>query len=285
MNGHPYHQHISREDPPNPAVFGLQMHPGPASWTSPQLAATQARPPSGSSMQVRRSHQEPSAQQDPHMLVPLRSCARHTPCCLRCRVRLADTDQGGERVPWCAIPSAGLHLEAGPAPCLTAHAADAEEEEEEVEEHASSTISLAINLLTCTSSILTQSTVHSSSCAHGCSSSSAVSVMASHEQLPSVITSLATAPAAAASGAAASRRLVTTDWSAVVSNPVLPHLKLHPAVGAAAGSKPCAEPPASPAASAVGKAASLVCPPAPRRPRPAILLVPLSELGSIAAAT
>lgn len=229
--------------------------------------------------------------------------------CVVCAV--ADTDKAicSDQVPWCAVSSTGLQLDAGPAPLLC---------DPEAEQDPCSTISMAINLLSCSSSIVTHSTVRSHSSMRKPSSNSAAghkhgleqhthastlaistsSIMYSLEDLPVVsagsavlsparkpiASPTAAVPIPAQATAPTAVRMSSAAWSPVVSNPMmLPLKRLKLSTAAAAINDSTLEPPASPAASAVIRA-SFVCPPAPKRPPPAVVLVPLSELGSVAAA-
>lgn len=96
---------------------------------------------------------------------------------------------------------------------------------------------------------------------------------------------LSPAPPPAAPGPAPSARML--GWSAVASNPVVKRLTLASTAPASCRAGMPAQscsmaPPASPPRAAVMRhAGNPACPGAPKRPRPALLLVPLAELGRI----
>lgn len=195
-----------------------------------------------------------------------------------------------DQVPWCAVASAGLQL--GPAASLL---------EGQLEEDPCSTVSVAINLISCSSSIYSHSTdLSSSNSMHKPASTTAglkhaleqyantstESYTASsvpslyntaysnciHEELPTA------SPATEAMPAAATGR-ISPDWSAV-----LPLKRLKLSVSTASASRPgnAAVPSTLVRSTAAISSKSLVCPPAPRRPPPSVMLVPLTELGRYA---
>jgi hypothetical protein len=215
-----------------------------------------------------------------------------TTCCCE----LADTHMPlcPEQVPWCAVPSSDLH--AGPAKTIDEHS---------TEPDCTTTISMVSSLLSTTysSSILTQSSVRTSSSLHMPSSTpagqqhgldqhrhastattSTGSIMYSLDQLPTLTpVSPAPSPAPAPTAALAGRatRRIDADWSAVVANSVRPLKSLK--LSSTATVQDAVDAPGSPPTSAHIRP-SFVCPPAPKRPPPAFMLVPLSQLGSLAAA-
>jgi hypothetical protein len=187
--------------------------------------------------------------------------------------------------PWCAVPSSGLQL--GPAHSLVGTEAQ--------EEQACSAVSLAISLLSGSatysssgpSSTGSTNQQHSSSKA-GHNSTMSIPTGSTHyslEQLadPHAGADLLSPAPAPARPVAASERI--KGWSAVASNPVVKRLKLTSTASQSCSSDVRMEdevmiPPASPLRAAVLQA---VCPAAPKRPRPALLRVPLAELGRMEA--
>ncbi len=189
--------------------------------------------------------------------------------------------------PWCAVPSSGLQL--GPAPTLVDPTVD--------EEQACSAVSLAISLLSGTAAFSSSSHCSTAPTNQPSTSSTVVrtsrtsnptnSTYYSFEQLAEPYAAvhadmLSPAPPPARPFAASERIL---GWSAVGSNPVVKRLRLTSTSTAVESSCRTDSPdacmenaPPSPPRAAILQA---VCPGAPKRPRPAFLLVPLAELGRI----